>query len=141
MKRHAATHGIEIAHAARGSAHGGAAARRLGRIPALSHFALEHLLLLPLGAVLALVWANAGPETYFRFSYAARFWVNDVAMAIFFGLIMKEVVEATAPGGVLHSWRRSALPVAAGVGAVAVPALLHAAHNILFFALVWYFNQ
>lgn len=124
MKRHvAAVHGVELAgHSSRAPVHGSAA--RHGRIPALSRFALEHLLLLPAGAALALVWANAGPESYFRFSYGARFWVNDVAMAIFFGLIMKEVVEATAPGGVLHSWRRSALPIAAGAGAVVVPAIL-----------------
>ena len=31
-------------------------------------FAVEHLLLLPLGAAIALVWANTGPESYFRFS-------------------------------------------------------------------------
>ena len=34
-------------------------------------------------------------------------------MVFFFALITKEVVEATAPGGVLHPWRRALLPVIA----------------------------
>jgi len=37
----------------------------------------------------------------------------------------KEVVEATAPGGVLHSWRRAMLPVIAAVAATALPALIY----------------
>src|SRR6476661_7756281 len=94
-------------------------------VPRLSLFAVEHLLLLPLGAAIALVWANTGPESYFRFSYAAAFIVNDVAMVFFFGLMTKEVVEATAPGGVLHPWRRALLPVLASIGVAIVPALIH----------------
>jgi Na+:H+ antiporter, NhaA family len=53
------------------------------------------------------------------------FAVNDIAMVFFFGVITKEVVEATAPGGVLHPWRRALLPVVAAIGVVALPALLH----------------
>ena len=75
-------------------------------VPRLSRFAVEHLLLLPLGAAIALVWVNTRPESYYRFAYAAGFAVNDVAMVFFFALMVKEVVEATAPGGVLHPWRR-----------------------------------
>jgi Na+:H+ antiporter, NhaA family len=93
--------------------------------PQLVHFALEHLLLLPLGAVIALIWANTGPESYFRFARAIAFAVNDVAMAIFFALITKEVVEATASGGVLHTWRRTVVPVIAAVGAALAAASLH----------------
>jgi NhaA family Na+:H+ antiporter len=94
-------------------------------VPRLSRFAVEHLLLLPLGAIIALVWVNALPESYFLFAYAIAFPVNDIAMVFFFGLIMKEVVEATAAGGVLHPWRRALLPVVASIGATAVPALVH----------------
>ena len=100
--------------------------RRLrAAVPRLSRFAVEHLLLLPLGAAIALVWANLAPDSYFRFAYAAAFVVNDVAMAFFFALIAKEVVEATAPNGVLHPWRRAIVPVIAAMGAAIVPALLH----------------
>ena len=71
-------------------------------------FAADHLLMLPLGAAIALAWVNTDPESYFRVTGAIEFFVQDVAMVLFFGLIMKEVVEATAPGGVLHPWRRAA---------------------------------
>jgi Na+:H+ antiporter, NhaA family len=95
-----------------------------GRVPRLSEFAVEHLLLLPLGALIAMVWVNVQPESYYRFSFGSAFIVNDVALAFFFAVITKEVVEASAPGGVLHPWRRALLPVSASIGAVAVPALL-----------------
>jgi NhaA family Na+:H+ antiporter len=93
--------------------------------PHLSRFALEHLLLLPLGAAIALVWVNTAAESYYRITYAIAFAVNDVAMVFFFALMTKEVVEATAPGGVLHPARRAWLPVIASLGATVVPALIY----------------
>ena len=81
--------------------------------------------MLPLGALVALAWVNAAPESYFRFTLPVAFAVNDIAMVFFFAVITKEVVEATAPGGVLHPWRRALLPVVAAVGVAAFPALLH----------------
>ena len=93
-------------------------------VPRLSQFAVEHLLLLPLGALIALVWVNTAPESYYSFTFAASFPVNDVAMMIFFALMTKEIVEATAPGGVLHTWRRAMLPVIASFGVSVVPALI-----------------
>ena len=100
--------------------------RRMGStVPRLSRFAVEHLLLLPLGALIAMVWVNTAPESYYRFSFTIAFAVNEIAMAFFFALMTKEVVEATAPGGVLHSWRRAMLPVIAAVAATALPALIY----------------
>lgn len=98
---------------------------RRDRLPAISRFVREHLLLLPLGAAVALVWANTLPESYFRFSFDAQFWVNDLAMAVFFALMMKEVVEAGAEGGALHTWRRLLLPLVVALGGVVVPAVLY----------------
>jgi NhaA family Na+:H+ antiporter len=43
-------------------------------------------------------------------------------MAFFFALATKEVTEATAPGGPLHSPRRAGLPLAAAVGGMIGPA-------------------
>ena len=94
-------------------------------VPRISQLAIEHVLLLPAGAALAMVWVNVASESYYRVTFPLAFAVNDVAMAFYFGLIVKEVVEATAPGGVLHSWRRALLPVIAAVGAALVPALLY----------------
>jgi NhaA family Na+:H+ antiporter len=75
--------------------------------------------------VIALVWVNIDRESYYPFAFSLAFPVNDIAMAIFFAVIMKEVVEATAPGGVLHPWRRTLLAVIVGIAAAAVPALVH----------------
>jgi Na+:H+ antiporter, NhaA family len=82
-------------------------------------------LLLPLGAAIALAWVNFSAESYYTFTYRISFAVNDVAMVFFFALMTKEVVEATAPGGELHSWRRVLLPVVAAVGATTVSALVY----------------
>lgn len=99
--------------------------RRPRAIPWLSQFALDHLLLLPLGAAVALAWVNTQPESYYSFTFRIAFAVNHVAMVFFFALVTKEVVEATAPGGELHSWRRTLVPVAAAFGASAVCALAY----------------
>lgn len=53
-------------------------------------------------------------------------------MAFFFALAAKEVVEATAPGGALHSPRRAAMPLAAAVGGMLGPALIFVALTIVF---------
>jgi NhaA family Na+:H+ antiporter len=101
-------------------------------MPRLWHFVAEYLLLLPAGAVIALVWANNWPESYFQTMLRLEFIVNDVLMVLFFGLITKEVVEATVAGGVLHPWRRAALPLAAAAGLTLVPLLVFAAIVPLF---------
>ena len=80
--------------------------------------------LLMLGTLIALVWANIERDTYVRFAGRLHFIVNDVGMAFFFALATKEVVEATAPGGALHSPRRAAMPLAAAVGGMLGPALI-----------------
>ena len=79
-------------------------------------FGLDHMIALPIGCVAALVWSNTLPESYFRVAQALAFPVNAVGIVFFFALIAKEVVEATAPGGALHSWRRATMPVLAAVG-------------------------
>src|SRR5438552_11590339 len=88
-------------------------------------FIIDNSLALPASAIIALAWANLFPASYTALSRATEFWVNDVAMVFFFGLAAKEVVEATAPGGALHTWRRAGLPVMAAVGGMAAPALLY----------------
>jgi NhaA family Na+:H+ antiporter len=101
--------------------------------PALSPFARawqwarDNSLLMIGGAVIALVWANVDYESYERVTHPLHFFVNDIAMAFFFGLATKEIVEATAPGGALHSLRRAAVPVIAAVGGMAGPAILYVA--------------
>ena len=79
-------------------------------------FVNERFLWLPLGAALALAWANTGPESYFRTAHALAFPVNEIGMAIFLGLITQEALEAVMPGGALAAWRRWAMPLVAAVG-------------------------
>jgi len=88
------------------------------------HFVSEYLLLLPVGAAIAMVWANVAPESYFPAARGAEVFVNDIALALFIGLIMKEVTEATLTGGVLHSWRRAALPLVGALGLTIFPLLI-----------------
>ena len=88
--------------------------------------------LLVLGTLIALVWANLDHDSYVALAHDLHFPVNDVGMAFFFALATKEVVEATAPGGPLHSPRRAALPLAAAVGGMLGPALIFVALTIVF---------
>ena len=96
----------------------------------LIQFILDNSLLLIIGAVAALVWANTSPDSYARVSDALRFAVNDIGMVFFFALAMKEVVEAMLPGGPLGTFRQAGVPILAAVGGMAGPALvfLFAAH-------------
>ncbi len=76
----------------------------------------DHSLLLLFGAVPGFVWANLAHGRYERLAHALHFTVNDIGMAFFFALAAKEVVEATKPGGALHSPRRVAVPLTAALG-------------------------
>jgi Na+:H+ antiporter, NhaA family len=87
--------------------------------------AIDYSLVLPISAAIALVWANTCSVSYTRTAAALEFPVNQIGMAFFFGLAAKEIVEATAPGGALHTWRRAALPAIAACGGMAAPALLY----------------
>src|SRR5688500_6581650 len=88
--------------------------------------------LLILGTLSALVWANLEGESYIRFAHDIHFVVNDIGMAFFFALAAKEVAEATAPGGPLHSPRRAAMPLTAAVGGMLGPALIFVGLTIMF---------
>jgi len=84
----------------------------------LLRFADEHYLVVPIGAAVAIVWANTGAYSYFQISRALSFAVNDVGMAFAFAFLAQEVVEAMLPGGTLHPWTRAAVPIVAAVGGI-----------------------
>lgn len=90
--------------------------RRSDLVVRLFRGALNRFLLLPIGALIALVWANTEPESYFRFAHALAFPVNEIAMAFFLALMAQELYEALMRGGVLHAWQHRALPITAAVG-------------------------
>src|SRR5687768_8797432 len=91
----------------------------------LARLVLENSLLLVVGTVAAVVWANLDLSSYDAVAHPLHFWVNDVGMVFFFALAAKEVFEATLPGGPLASPRRALSPLAAAVGGMVVPAVLY----------------
>jgi NhaA family Na+:H+ antiporter len=88
---------------------------------------LSNSLLLPAGAVAALLWANLDVASYDAVAHPLHFWVNDVGMVFFFALAAKEVFEATLPGGALASPRQALSPLAAAVGGLVAPAVIYVA--------------
>ena len=82
----------------------------------LFRFVADHHVALPVGAAIALLWANALPASYFTTAERLSFAVNDVAMTLFFALMTREVIEASGPDGALHTWRRLALAGVAAAG-------------------------
>jgi len=100
--------------------------------------------ILILCALVALVWANSPVgETYFQFWHTPlelRFgelhieesigeWINDGLMVIFFLLVGLEIKREVLSGE-LASVRRAALPMAAALGGMLVPALIFTALNL-----------
>ena len=89
-----------------------------GRVRSTIAILVDSFLLLPIGVVVALVWANTAGVSYFRFAHALRFTVNDVGMVFFVGLVTEEALEAVRKGGALYRWRRTLLPIIAAAGSV-----------------------
>lgn len=120
------THAMHLhgSHTARPAPHASRAGR--GR-RAIVLFATEHYLMLPAGALIALVWANVWSESYFRTAAVLAFPVNEIAMVLFFGLIAQEIFEEVMPGGALHQWRRWIVPIVAAAGGVAGAAIVYGA--------------
>ena len=94
--------------------------------------------------VVALVWANSPwVDTYFdllhtyvgvswgdaSFKLSLHHWINDGLMVVFFFVVGLEIKREMVVGE-LSSFDKAALPVAAAIGGMVVPALLFAAVNL-----------
>jgi Na+:H+ antiporter, NhaA family len=92
----------------------------------------------------ALVWANSPWQPAYvsllhhplpisaghvRLDLTVRLWINDCLMALFFLLVGLEIKREMLCGE-LASLRKSALPIAAALGGMVVPALLYVAMNL-----------
>ena len=108
--------------------HSPVAARRSWQPGQLFRFTIDHFLLLPIGGLIAIIWANLWPESYFTVAHDIAFVVNEIGMALFFALITQEVVEEVMPSGALHTWRRWTLPVVAAIGGIVGSALVYLAY-------------
>ena len=120
------------------------AARLLLR-PFQAFFRLESAsgILLLVAALAALVWANSpAGDTYFRLwrtpgtvalggltiAKPLLLWINDGLMAIFFFVVGLEIKREVLVGELAEP-RKAALPIAAAVGGMIVPAAVYAALN------------
>jgi len=94
--------------------------------------------------VIALVWANSPwADSYFGilhtyvgvswgdayFKLSLHHWINDGLMVVFFFVVGLEIKRELVVGE-LSSFHKAALPVAAAVGGMVVPAMLFAAINL-----------
>jgi NhaA family Na+:H+ antiporter len=119
-------------------------ARSIGRpIASFLHVEAAGGIVLLAAAIIALVWANsAWSETYEQFwgthitievgtwelSEDLRHWVNDALMTIFF-LVVGLEIKYEMVRGELRDPRRAAVPIAAAVGGMVVPATIYWAFN------------
>jgi Na+:H+ antiporter, NhaA family len=93
--------------------------------------------------VAALFWSNSPlASSYFHlwhsdptfglagklFSKPLHFWINDGLMALFFLLVGLEIKRETLVGE-LASFRKAALPIAAALGGMIIPAALYVSFN------------
>ncbi len=99
----------------------------------------EYSIPLLAGVVASLVWANAHHASYEAVVHGSfvggdgalahvatlHFLVNDVFMALFFGIAMKEIVEACLPGGALNPIRRAVNPLFGTIGGVLGPIAVY----------------
>ncbi len=102
-------------------------------------------LLLLAFTVLALIWANSPfSESYFHIfegmhltigigewtlSKTVLHWVNDGLMAVFFFVVGLEI-KREVMAGQLASMRKAALPIAAAIGGMVIPAMIYSFINI-----------
>ena len=55
----------------------------------LASFVFDNSLLLLVGTIAAVTWANLDVASYDRVAHSLRFWVNEVGMVFFFALAAK----------------------------------------------------
>jgi len=108
------------------------------------NFLAEYSLLLIIGAVLALLWANTNPETYHHFvefviwdhapighlhdghrTLTLHYLVNDLLMAFFFAIAAKEVWEAIILENGSLRGKKAATPLFATAGGMLGPIAVY----------------
>lgn len=91
------------------------------------------------GVVAAVVWANVDFESYHHVmdwapfavgghGISFHFLINDIFMALFFGIAAKEITEACLPGGSLNPPSKAINPLLGTLGGVLGPALAYLAY-------------
>ncbi|MGN6368538.1 MAG: Na+/H+ antiporter NhaA [Phycisphaerae bacterium] len=89
------------------------------------------------GIVFALVWANAAPASYAAVAHGnlrglnLEFIVNELFMAVFFGIAAVEITDSLSPGGSMHPLSKAVTPLLATAGGVLGPAAVYLLLNAL----------
>lgn len=97
------------------------------------------------GVIVSLFWANADHASYEAAVHGPlfgvgeslghvgtlHFIVNDLFMALFFGIAAKEIVEAGLPGGALNPIRRAVNPLLGTIGGVVGPVAVYLAWSAI----------
>ncbi|RZL07951.1 MAG: Na+/H+ antiporter NhaA [Rubrivivax sp.] len=119
------------------------AERALYALERFFHIQAVSGVILVVAAAIALAWANsAWADSYhalwhaplsiglgsFSVSQSLHFWINDGLMTVFF-LVVGMEIRREIHEGALASLRLAALPLAAALGGVVVPALIYLAMN------------
>lgn len=116
------------------------------------------------GVILAMVWANMDSESYHRMVHTPvyalgsifdgaesadahhsdwdhyltlHFLINDIFMALFFGIAAKEIAEACLPNGALNPPSKAINPLFGTVGGVVGPVCVFLGLNALFGKAEW----
>jgi Na+:H+ antiporter, NhaA family len=91
-------------------------------------FLNDRFLWLPIGALVAVIWANLNPQPYYTLAHRLAFPVNEIGMALFLALIAHEAMDAIGPGGALRHWRQWGVSLVAAAGSVAGAAFAFLAY-------------
>lgn len=123
------------AHAMTGQTDGGNVSNNSNGARTVTETLLEFSIPLVAGVIAAIVWANVDPHTYHQLVHGSpfgpdshinlHFMMNDVLMALFFGLAAKEITEACLPGGDLNPPSKAINPLFGTVGGVLGPVWVY----------------
>lgn len=101
-------------------------------------FLQEYSIPLIAGVILALIWANLSPQSYYDFVHIKvignidiHFLINDIFMVFFFAFATVEIVQSFSPGGALNPIKRAINPLMATAGGVLGPVCVYFLLNYL----------
>jgi NhaA family Na+:H+ antiporter len=115
----------------------------LGPLERFLHVEASSGIVLLIAAAVALVWANSGWHAAYEalwhtpihlgagewvFKKSLHFWINDGLMAVFFFVVGLEIRREIHEGE-LADFKRAALPIAAALGGMVVPATIYLVAN------------
>lgn len=116
----------------------------VGPVQKFLHVEAASGIILLVMAVIAFVWANSPWASAYEhllhtpislgvgdysFTQTVHFWINDILMVVFFFVVGLEVRRESFEGE-LSTPRRAALPVAAALGGMLVPAAIYLSLNV-----------